>query len=263
MERFIRLSVIVFVITTFFTVGYQVSVYAAQPKTSPMSAPEVHAKKRPASDEYVSGKVVETMNSGGYSYVCLEKGGQKTWVAVPETKVSVGQQMSVLPGMVMPNFTSKSLNRTFDSIIFSGGVAPDHNAGGNKKGKSAKAESMHGSGSAAAASPPSDVKVEKASGPNAYTVGEIYDKRAKLNKKTVMVKARVVKVSSGIMGKNWIHLQDGTGDKQKGSHNLVATSDDTASVGDEVSVKGTVYKDKDFGAGYKYQVILEQATIQH
>ena len=70
----------------------------------------------------LSGKVVETMNSGGYTYVCLENSGKKTWVAVPETKVKVGQMVTCQPGGEMKNFTSKTLKRTFESIIFSGGI---------------------------------------------------------------------------------------------------------------------------------------------
>lgn len=70
----------------------------------------------------LSGKVAETMDAGGYTYVSIENGGKKTWVAVPQTKVKVGQQVSCQPGMEMKNFTSKTLKRTFDSIIFSGGV---------------------------------------------------------------------------------------------------------------------------------------------
>jgi hypothetical protein len=70
----------------------------------------------------LSGKVVETMDSGGYTYVNLENNGKRTWVAMPQTKVKVGQDLSCKPGMEMRNFTSKTLNRTFDSIIFSGGV---------------------------------------------------------------------------------------------------------------------------------------------
>ena len=66
----------------------------------------------------------------------------------------------------------------------------------------------------------------------------------------------------GIMGKNWMHLQDGTGDAEKGTHDLVVTSQDSAGVGDVVTVKGTVYVNKDFGAGYKYEVIMEEASIQ-
>lgn len=70
----------------------------------------------------LSGKVAETMNSGGYTYVSIENNGQKTWVALPETKVKVGQQVSCQPGMEMKNFTSKTLKRTFESIIFSAGM---------------------------------------------------------------------------------------------------------------------------------------------
>jgi len=69
-----------------------------------------------------SGKVVETMNSGGYTYLSLEKNGKKIWVAVPAASVKVGQEVTCQPGMVMNNFKSKTLNRTFDSVIFSGGI---------------------------------------------------------------------------------------------------------------------------------------------
>jgi len=73
-------------------------------------------------DVSYSGKVTETMDSGGYTYVCLENNGKKTWFAVPSAKVKVGQQLTCLPGGEMKNFTSKTLNRTFDSIIFSSGI---------------------------------------------------------------------------------------------------------------------------------------------
>ena len=71
----------------------------------------------------LSGNVVETMNSGGYTYVALEKNGKKTWVALPETKVKVGQKVTCQPGGEMKNFTSKTLKRTFESIIFSPGIS--------------------------------------------------------------------------------------------------------------------------------------------
>ncbi|HYA27148.1 MAG TPA: hypothetical protein VEE82_04040 [Thermodesulfovibrionales bacterium] len=69
----------------------------------------------------ISGKVIETMDSGGYTYALLEKDGNKIWVAVPQMKVEKGKNMSFQPGGVMENFTSKTLNRTFDKIIFSAG----------------------------------------------------------------------------------------------------------------------------------------------
>jgi len=79
----------------------------------------VYGGSREASS--LSGKVVETMDSGGYTYICLEKNGKKTWVAVPQMKVVKGKSMSFRPGAEMTNFKSKTLNRTFDRIIFSEG----------------------------------------------------------------------------------------------------------------------------------------------
>jgi hypothetical protein len=208
----------------------------------------------------ISGKVVETMNASGYTYVCIEKNGKKTWVAVPEMKVAVGSKMSFLPGAVMPNFTSKTLNRTFDSIVFSAGPA----SGGGQGAASGMpgGDASHIGSKANIASLDKTIKVEKAAGANAYTVGEVYAKRASLNTKQVAVKGKVVKFSQGIMGKNWVHIQDGSGDQQKGTHNLVATTQDTAAVGDIVTVTGTFAKDKDFGAGYLYKAIIEDAKVQ-
>jgi len=87
-------------------------------------APQAAQPGAPAAmaGDALSGKVVETMNSGGYTYVSLENNGKMTWVAVPQTTVKVGQNVTCEPGMAMPNFTSKTLNRTFASIIFSGGI---------------------------------------------------------------------------------------------------------------------------------------------
>lgn len=232
----------------------------AAPKQPAAPGPQPHpgAVKTAEEPSALSGKVVETMNAGGYTYVCLEKKGKRTWVAVPEMKVSVGQELSFPPGQEMPNFTSKTLNRTFESIIFTSGPADSKAAAHASAALTGK-----GGGSKAASSPlEKGVQIEKAAGPDAYTVGEIFAKRTSLNKKTAVVKAKVVKVSAGIMGKNWIHLQDGSGDPAKGSHNLVVTSQDLPPVGGVVTVKGTVYKDKDFGAGYKYSVIMEKAKIQ-
>ncbi len=97
-------------------------------KDTPAPAPQVQSSQaQPAAnpgqaEPALSGKVVETMNSGGYTYVLLENNGTKTWVAIPATAVKVGQDVTCQPGMEMKNFTSKTLNRTFASIIFSGGI---------------------------------------------------------------------------------------------------------------------------------------------
>jgi len=102
--------------------------------------------------------------------------------------------------------------------------------------------------------------VEKAAGPNAYRIADLYANQ-KLNGKKITVRGKVVKVSSGIMDRNWIHLQDGSGSTQKKNHNLVVTSKDLPDVGDIVTVSGTLIRNKDFGSGYKYDVIVEKASI--
>jgi hypothetical protein len=200
----------------------------------------------------LSGKVVETMNSGGYTYVNIEKDGKKTWVAVTQTKVELGQDISFLPGKTMKNFKSKTLDRTFDTIVFSGGIVDQQ--GMKSMGKPADKKQAKGSSNM-------PVNVKKASGPGAYTVAELYEKSIELDRKDVVIRGQVVKFKSKIMGKNWLHLQDGSGNPSQGTHDLMVTSQDVSSVGDIVTVKGTLSKDKDFGEGYKYAVIVENARI--
>lgn len=197
----------------------------------------------------ISGKVVETMDSGGYSYINVEKNGNQIWVAVPNMKVTVGQEVSLAQGMIMNNFKSKSLNRTFKTIVFSTGPAGQQTMTGST------------SGYTQAQAPLKKIKVEKASGPNAYTVAELHDKSAELDKKSITIKGQVIKVSPNIMGKNWIHIQDGSTSASSGSGSIILTSQDLPSVGDIVTGKGIFYKDKDFGSGYKYSVIVEEASI--
>jgi hypothetical protein len=119
-----------------------------------------------------------------------------------------------------------------------------------------------GGSKAAATVKETRISVPKAAGANAYTVEGAFANSAKLNKQKVVVRGKVVKISSGIMGKNWIHLQDGTGTSAKGTHDLVFTSRDTAATGDVVTASGTLAKDRDFGSGYRYSVIIEDATFK-
>jgi hypothetical protein len=193
----------------------------------------------------ITGKVVESMDSGGYTYVKLEKDGKEVWVAITEAPIKVGEEMAFYDGDEMKNFSSKTLDRTFDSVIFSPGPV-------GQQGDPYHSDFM----SKGAVKPElENVQVEKATGANAYTIAELYGMSTDLDTKTVIVKGQVVKVSTGIMGTNWIHIQDGSGD------DLVATTSDVPLVGETVTVSGTLSKDKNFGAGYNYAVILENATV--
>jgi hypothetical protein len=202
------------------------------------------------------GKVLQTIDGGGYTYVELkQKNGEKIWLAVTAAEIPIGSQQTFSPGMLMPNFQSKALKRTFDKIYFTELVS------GAKGEKGKKEVSGKSPGSKGSVAPDTKTKVKKATGKNAYTIAELYKNSAKLNKKKIVVRGKVVKVSSNIMNKNWVHLRDGSGSKATNDFNLVVTSKSIPAEGEVVLVNGTLFKDKDFGGGYKYQVIVEDATF--
>ena len=102
----------------------------------------------------------------------------------------------------------------------------------------------------------------QAEGLHVYTIGELYAQKASLANKPVVVRARVVKVTNGILGKNWLHLQDGTGSQADGTNDLVVTTDsNSAKVGEVITIKGNISLDRDFGSNYKYDVIIEGAGV--
>lgn len=91
------------------------------------------------------------------------------------------------------------------------------------------------------------------------TVEALNVEKAQLKGKQVSFKGKVVKVNNGIMKKNFLHIQDGTG--KDGTNDVTITSDQTAQVGDAVTVVGKVSLDRDFGAGYVYPLIIEESKI--
>lgn len=262
----------------------------AAPQAVP-AAPEAGGEQAANAVGRIQGKAKEVLKGGGFTYVLIAAEKGDTWVAIPETTVAVGEDCSVVEGQVMQNFSSKTLNRTFPEIVFATGLegkkaekansphggnaaaAPAGNqaAGGGsfgaamqkEEGASSAAAPADGTsaGSGKAVVPFVDLKIAKASGENAYTVGELFSKAASLKGKKVKIKAQVVKFSPQIMGKNWLHLQDGTGDPLKNTHDLVVTSADKAEKGETVTVEGVLAVDKDFGAGYKYSVIVEDVKV--
>ncbi|MEN8179967.1 MAG: hypothetical protein ABFS39_15305 [Pseudomonadota bacterium] len=93
------------------------------------------------------------------------------------------------------------------------------------------------------------------------SVGDLYKEKAALNGKMVKLQGKVVKVNNQIMQRNFLHLQDGTGSADDGSNDITITSQETANVGDQVTVTGTLVLEHDFGSGYKYPLLVEKAKI--
>ena len=107
-----------------------------------------------------------------------------------------------------------------------------------------------------------DVKVAKATGPDARTIAEIVGKRTALKDKPVLVRGKVVKYTPGVLGKNWVHLRDGSGSATEYTNDILVTTSDQTKLGEIVTAKGVVHTNKDFGAGYAYKVLIEEAKLQ-
>lgn len=210
----------------------------------------------PASGTALSGTVLEARDGGGYTYLRLRTKTGEVWAAVPAAQVKTGAEVSIANPQKMNGFQSKALNRTFDTIIF-GTLA---GAGAGAQAQAAPdLRAMHAETSKAPKIPA--VKVEKAKGANAQTVAGIVGSAPKLKDKPVTVRGQVVKFSSGIMGKNWLHLRDGTGSSRDGTDDLIVVTNDSTSVGEVVLVSGTVRTDRDLGMGYSYKVLVEDARL--
>jgi hypothetical protein len=208
----------------------------------------------------VQGKVLEARNVEGYTYLKLQTAAGEVWAAVPTSSVKPGAQVVIGNSMVMQNFESRTLNRKFDKILF--GQIVDPKMPFDAAPAAPAAASPH-AGVAPAPKPAVSVApMAKASGPDARTVAEVHAGKAALKGKTVSLRAQVVKVNAGIMGKNWLHLQDGTGSASDGSNDVIVTSKQIAAVGDVITARGVVRTNVDLGMGYAYPVLVEDASVQ-
>jgi len=193
-----------------------------------------------------NGVVQETMNSAGYTYALVKTDADQVWLAGPETPLTVGQTIVVPSGTRMTDFFATSLNRTFPEILFVDRIGDEP--------LSADAAECHKPQVV-------DVAAKVAPAEGGRSVDEIHSLRAELADQEVVVRGQVAKVSTGILGTNWVHIQDGTGHPTTGTHDLLVTSDTVPNVGDVVTVRGPVHLDRDFGAGYQYPVMIEGAQI--
>lgn len=191
----------------------------------------------PSAATAVEGTVAERIDVEGYTYLLLRTANGNTWAAVPTDPVAVGAAVTIANPMAMSQFHSKSLNRTFEVIYF-GSIA-----------------------GAPAAPEETPRSVARASAADAHTVAEVYRDRISLKDKSVTVRGLAVKVSSGILGHNWVHLRDGSGSDASHDNDLVVTTTQEVKRGEEVIAQGTVHTDKDLGSGYRFEVLVEDSKI--
>ncbi len=205
-------------------------------------------------DEGYIGMVIETMDSGKYTYVLVDTGKEQIWGAAPQFQIEVGEEVIVPTQMPMPQFKSKTLDRTFELLFFASAIP--------RVGEVDPAElepHSHGAmGGHAKPAPPEEEGLKDFEAAE-HTIGELYEKRNEFGNRKVLVRGQVVKVLSGIMGANWIHIQDGTG--EAGANDLTVTTSAIVEKGDVVLISGLLTLDKDFGMGYFYELIVEDAAV--
>ncbi len=196
----------------------------------------------PAQAASMSGTVIDTLESGGYTYAQVETADRTIWAAGPQTRLDKGASVTIDDGMGMPNFHSKSLNRDFPMLYFVTSFTG---------GEADPAALAHCDKKTDLDTPlPTMAKAE-----GGLTIAEIIADKEALAGRQVSVRGQVTKVLGGIMGKTWLHIRDNSAD------DLIATTEGTAAVGDVVLVNGKVAIDKDFGYGYRYDLLVEEANI--
>ena len=211
-----------------------------------------------AADSF-TGTVAETMNAGGYTYVRLQSAGKAdVWAAAPEFAAKVGDRLSVPLEMPMVNFESKSLERRFALVYFVSTVSRDGEVVGGTASESAAPSMMAGHGGPGGA----PTTVEPVAPPEGgVSIADLWKQRKTLAGREVMVRGQVVKANNQILGKNWIHLQDGSGVAADRTNDITITTDDYVTVGEDVTIKGVLAIGRDIGGGYAYDAIVENARV--
>ena len=220
------------------------------------SAAENPALATPVPAGMVRGTVLETMNAAGYTYVLLETSQGQQWFATQSVAVAVGDVVQTDSGLAMEDFRSEALGRSFDTIYFSDGL-----------------QNLSAGAMPADAAPPGlpaghPVEplefVDNAAVP-AFEEGKdiawVYANRDSLGGETVTLRGMVVKYNPNILGTNFLHIRDGSGDAADGSNDMIVTTQAKVAVGQTIVVSGKLILDKDFGVGYSYPLLVEEATV--
>ena len=197
--------------------------------------------------------VEEVLQTSGYTYLLNKTEYGSQWLATVKVDAKVGEIYYYQGGMEMRDFKSTELDRTFASVIFLQGViSAEELLLGAKTSKPASPQ-----GAPPTPPPTPDTKTETPKG--GISIEELMANKNNYANKAVLLRGKVVKYNEAIMGKNWVHIQDGT---SSGAENdLTVTTDMTTKVGDVITVYGTIILDKDFGSGYFYKIIMEEARI--
>ncbi len=193
------------------------------------------------------GKVIDKIPAKAYTYLQVSENKNDYWIAVPTMEIEIGETVYFSRFMVMEDFRSDNIDKSFDEILFVEDAR-----------KSPTPDEMKKIHSGATSTDKQEIKVEPLK--DGKTIQQVYVDKSTLNGKVVKVKGQVTKFNKQIMKRNWIHIQDGTGSETE--FDLVITTNTDVQVGDIIIAEGKIAVDKDFGAGYYFPVMIEDAQIE-
>lgn len=218
------------------------------PAGAMQQAPATGTQPGPANNpNLITGTITEKTDAGGYTFVHLDTDAGTVWAAGPVSPIKVGDTLSISKQMPMSNFYSASLERSFDLIYF---VSSFDQSGGEPT-----AVDMMNPHSGLGQSAAIEVNEPMAKAEGGVTITEIMSRADELAGQSVLVRGKVVKMTPQIQGRDWVHISDSPGT------DLTITTTDKVSPGDIVVAEGIIGTDKDFGYGYVYDVIMEDAEL--
>jgi hypothetical protein len=200
-------------------------------------------------------KIIEVLQTSSYTYLKVTETQTEYWMAVASIDASKGDVLYFTSAMEMDDFYSKDLDRTFDKILFVSDISRSPIPLGTKQSATEATHSPHGEMKPVATK--KDINIQPTEG--SITIAELFANKHVHVNQVVKVVGEVTRYNPQIMSRNWVHLQDGTDDN--GNYDLTVTTLDQVKVGDKVIIEGKVTLDKDFGAGYYYTLIVEDANV--
>jgi hypothetical protein len=239
-----------FTLTAILILLVLTSLSCREKKQQQAQQQNVDARQGVATADLHTAVVQEVIQATSYTYLKVKEADSDYWIAVTKRQIEPGTTISFAEGLEMNNFQSKDLKRTFAKIYFVNRII-----GGESITTQRTMSMPH---QTRPEPEKKDISIEPAEG--GVTIGELFTNRDSYTGKTVLIKGQVTKVNRAIMDRNWVHLQDGTSDS--GSFDLTVTTADDVKVGDVVMFEGKIALNKDFGAGYYYEVIMEEARLQ-
>ncbi|HMQ91022.1 MAG TPA: GW dipeptide domain-containing protein [Flavilitoribacter sp.] len=194
--------------------------------------------------------VVETLNTERYTYLNVTEDDKNFWIAIPRKEVEVGGTYYYKGGLLKKNFFSQEFNRVFETVYLVSDVQQQP-INGNGSALDEAMSNIQVGGTL------NDGPIDVQPAEGAIAISTLMKDRQKYEGKTVKVTGKCVKVNPMIMGRNWVHIKDASSDTD-----LTVTTMENINLGAVVSLEGTIALNKDFGAGYRYDVIMESAVIK-